>query len=132
MATILLSGVAIALAPAGILIIFKSGQFTIESASEVALAFRIFVFSLPAQALILFITRAFYAAGRTLLPVYVNTICAFFTMFLGFAIPMAIGQTGSISLLALAFTIGNLINATALLYLLNRSFPGVLSSFIFD
>ena len=52
-------------------------------------------------------------------------------MFLGFAIPMAIGQTGSISLLALAFTIGNLINATALLYLLNRSFPGVLSSFIF-
>ncbi|MEK7192625.1 MAG: lipid II flippase MurJ [Patescibacteria group bacterium] len=131
LATILLSGVAIALAPAGILIIFKSGQFTIESASEVALAFRIFVFSLPAQALILFITRAFYAAGRTLLPVYVNTICAFFTMFLGFAIPMAIGQTGSISLLALAFTIGNLINATALLYLLNRSFPGVLSSFIF-
>lgn len=105
-------------------VILGSGEFNWDATRLTAAALALFVISLAAQSITLLIARAYYAAGRTKMPlifgllsVVVTIGSAFFLVFLFHASPLVryfledlfrvSGLTGtSVLMLALAYTLG--------------------------
>lgn len=124
-------------------VVLGAGMFGWLDTRLTAAAFGLFASSLLAQGVVLLLVRAFYAAGRTRIPIIINTIAASFIVVFALALLRVIGGAGdtrmlfgrllrvediaSLHLLALpfAFSLGTFLNAV-LLYIWFRRVFGIL------
>ncbi|MFH1858980.1 MAG: lipid II flippase MurJ [Patescibacteria group bacterium] len=67
-------------------VILGSGKFDWDDTQLTAASFAIFSLSVVAQSLILLLVKGFYAAGKTLVPVVANVLCAGFIIIFAFFI----------------------------------------------
>lgn len=124
--------------------ILGAGQFSWSDTRLTAACLALFAISLVAQSLCLLFTRAFYAAGKTAKPVTSTLITATLTVIAGWYLVSGWGGAfgadilrvtsewmkvsevvgSSILLLALAFTIGKIIDLFILGYLFEKEFSG--------
>lgn len=120
--------------------ILGSKAFTWEDTRLAAATLAMFVVSVVAQSLILLFTRGFYAAGDTLKPVLINLISSAFIVMLALLLPIIFDRFEMFSnffttilraqnisgirvvMLALAYSIGSIINALLLLYFFKRKY----------
>lgn len=120
-------------------VILGSQNFTWDDTRLVAATLALFVISVTAQSLILLFTRAFYATGDTRRPVVINFIssvciivCAFLFIHIYHIHPtlhtflvevMRISGVGGVEvvLLALAYSIGSLVNAFVLMRIFKKT-----------
>lgn len=100
-------------------LILGSGQFEWSDTRATALTLGFFSISLIAQGAIPLLSRGFYAYKNTRTPMYISIVTVMVSVFLGYILSKSMGVAG----LALAFSIGSLINAL-MLYLGMRTFPG--------
>jgi putative peptidoglycan lipid II flippase len=121
-------------------VILGSGQFGWTETRLVAAALAIFAVSVAAQSLVLLLVRGYYAAGRTIVPLVVNTLSSLFIIGLAFLYSFffvnwsfgrwfleALLRVGDVPgtevlLLPLAFSTGLLINLAALWHFFHRDF----------
>lgn len=125
-------------------VILGSGAFDWTDTRLTAAAFAILAFSLVSQGITLLIVRAYYAAGRTFIPLFVATIMAAFTLLLAFLVMYAYidprilstmeeflrvpGIPGTAVLgLALAYSLASLLGTLILVLLFERRFRGFLA-----
>lgn len=113
-------------------VILGSGQFGWEDTRLTAAALSIFTISLVAQSLVLLFTRAYYAAGNTKKPLYVNVFSSVLVIAFAFFFMRAFSASESmrmflesffkvsdtagagVLMLPLAYTCGMLVNAAIL------------------
>jgi len=121
-------------------VILGSGQFGWTETRLVAAALAIFAVSVVAQSLVLLLVRGYYAAGRTIVPLVVNTLSSLLIIGLAFLYSFffvnwsfgrwfleALLRVGDVPgtevlLLPLAFSTGLLINLAALWHFFHRDF----------
>lgn len=114
-------------------VILGSGEFDWSDTRLTAAALALFVISLTAQALTLLLVRGYYAAGNTIKPFAITIVSAFSSIALAFGLLRWFEENAAFSslietmlrvegiegtivlMLPLAFTIGMLLNALALL-----------------
>jgi len=125
-------------------VLLGSGEFDWNATMMTAAVFALLGCSLIAQGLVILLVRAFYAAGKTLVPLVVSMCTTGITIGLAFWLLQA-GAHGTIQtavlasllrvdgvpgvellLLALAYSIGLTIQMVLLLVLMNRHAPGFL------
>lgn len=102
-------------------LILGSGKFGWDDTKNTALALGLFSISLIAQGLIPILARAFYALKNTRTPMYVSIITAIVSVAAAYPLSKIYGVAG----LALAYSIGNFVNATTLLILLRKIYPDI-------
>ena len=120
--------------------ILGSGVFDWSATRLVAAALALFIVSLCAQSISLLITRAYYAAGRTMMPLYLSLlgVCgsiasamvlvwmfsesSFMRYFLESLLRVSDIPGTTILMLALAFAIGSILQAGMSLYCFARDF----------
>lgn len=121
-------------------VILGAGAFGWADTRLTAAALGLFSVSILAQGIVMLLVRAFYAAGKTIFPLIVNFISSLVTVAMALGIlylfetnhPLRIFQRvllrvedlsqASVLILALAFSVGSLINAAALWLGFNRFF----------
>jgi putative peptidoglycan lipid II flippase len=121
-------------------VILGSGQFGWEDTRLTAAALAIFTISLVAQSLVLLFTRAYYAAGNTKKPLYLNVASSSLVIVFAYFFIHAFSASGGIRIflesffkindtagaavimLPLAYTIGMMINAFALWFSFKKDF----------
>lgn len=99
-------------------LIYGSGRFTWEDTYLVAQTAGAFALSLLAQALIPLLARSFFAQKKTTVPVVVSIISVAVNVGAGLLLAPRYGVVG----LALAFSLGSLVNVTLLLAILRIQF----------
>jgi len=126
-------------------VILGSGAFDWSDTRLTAAALAIFIVTLAAQAMTLLLVRAYYAAGKTYVPLVVSAIAALATVLLGVvAVSTHVGVGGrtfleilfrvsdvpgsEVLVLPGAFAIGTLTGTVVLMGLFNRYFPGFLGA----
>lgn len=120
--------------------VLGSGEFSWLDTRLTAACLALFVISIPAQSLILFFVRSYYAIGLTKRPVFINifsallvAVFAFFFKFIFFVFPSLLNslakflKVGDISyvqvlVLPLAFSCATLINLLLLYVFIKRDF----------
>lgn len=138
-----ISAIVIVLRAQIVRVILGAGEFGWRDTRLTAAALAIFAVSVTAQAGIILFTRAFYAAGKTWKPIFINLISTIFIIvssflslkFLGvFAEQEAIiketlrvGDLSSAGVLSLpaAFSIGMILNITLLIIIFQKEFGQV-------
>ena len=126
-------------------IVLGSGNFSWDDTRLTAAILAIFSISLLAQAVSLLTIRAFYASGDTRTPLYTALIGSFFTLttalfsyyylyqipavadFLNESLRLGSVPGTEVITLALGFTVGVSIQAVCMIWLLERSFPGIVT-----
>ncbi|MEK7566931.1 MAG: lipid II flippase MurJ [Patescibacteria group bacterium] len=121
-------------------VILGAGFFSWADTRLTAAALGLFSVSILAQGIVLLLVRAFYAAGRTALPLVVNAISSLITIAMAFGALYVFEMNTSLRLfeksllrvedlaqtsvlvLAISFSVGNVINAVLLWLGFNRSF----------
>jgi len=119
-------------------VILGSGRFSWDDTRLTAAALALFTISLIAQSIVLLFTRAYYAAGNTKKPLFVNVVSsvviivlAYFFMnsfngdtrvFLESVLKINDISGASIIMLPLAFTVGMFLNAFILWFFFARDF----------
>jgi putative peptidoglycan lipid II flippase len=121
-------------------VILGSGEFNWDATRLVAAALALFVLSLAAQSIVLLIARAYYAAGKTKIPlmfgligVLVTILCAICSMFAFHASDITRDMvesllrvsnlTGtSVLMLAFSYTVGAVVQCVLALYYFSRDF----------
>jgi len=124
-------------------VVLGAGAFTWADTRLTAAALSLFAFSLFAQGLILLLVRAFYAAGKTKLPLMINIVSSFFIvifsvvslyLFENFVSLSSLferflrveGVLGvSVLVLPLAFSLGSILNFILLFLFFEREFGKV-------
>lgn len=131
--------------------VLGAGKFDWADTRLTAAMLAIFAFSTIGQSLVILFVRAFYAEGKTMRPLFINIFSAIIIMISGYGLYQAFyafpvfqffiedlfkvgGQTGTVVLvLALAFSIGTLVNMILHWFIYERAYPGftrpVLSTF---
>jgi peptidoglycan biosynthesis protein MviN/MurJ (putative lipid II flippase) len=120
--------------------ILGSGEFTWSDTRLTAAALALFIISALAQSLILLFVRAYYAAGQTRKPLFINTISSIFVIALSFVLVNFYqssenmreffevllrvdgGLPSSVLMLPLAFSIGTIFNVLLLWISFEKSF----------
>lgn len=87
-------------------LILGSGNFGWDQTVTTANILGIFMISLTFQGLVPLLSRSFYALQNTITPTIISIISIIFSVILGYALAKDLGVLG----LALAFTIGSIIN----------------------
>jgi len=121
-------------------VILGSGQFGWTETRLVAAALAIFAMSVAAQSLVLLLVRGYYAAGRTMVPLFVNTLSSLLVIAAAFLYSFffanwpfsrwfleALLRVGDVPgtevlLLPLAFSTGLLVNLAVLWHFFHRDF----------
>ena len=122
--------------------ILGAGKFDWADTRLTAALLALFVVSTIAQSLIVLFVRAFYAEGKTKRPLYVNAVSAAIIIVLGYlgvhyyyhaplfryfieGVLKVSGQAGtSVLMLALAYSIGTIVNAILHWIVFERAYPG--------
>ena len=102
-------------------LILGSGKFGWDDTKKTALTLGLFSISLIAQGLIPILARAFYALKNTRTPMYISIVTAIVSVAAAYPLSKIYGVAG----LALAFSIGNFINAATLLIFLRKIYPDI-------
>jgi len=124
--------------------ILGSGEFTWVDTRLTAACLAIFAISIPAQSLILFFVRGYYAAGMTKRPVFINVFSSIFIVLLVFLfkwifnlLPFLLTGMGyllkikdisdiHVIILPLSFSIATLLNLFLLYFLIQKDFQYLL------
>ena len=122
--------------------VLGAGKFDWADTRLTAALLALFVISTIGQSLITLFVRAFYAEGKTARPLWINVVSSTVIVILGYLgihfyshIPMfrffvedllkVDGQTGtSVLMLALAYSVGTILNAVLHWVVFERSYPG--------
>ncbi|MBU4536548.1 murein biosynthesis integral membrane protein MurJ [Patescibacteria group bacterium] len=120
--------------------VLGSGEFTWVDTRLTAACLAIFALSIPAQSLILFFVRGYYAAGITKRPVLINVFSSIFIIVLVFlfkwifaSVPILLTLFGyllkiqdisdiQVIILPLSFTIATLLNMCMLFFFIQKDF----------
>jgi len=122
--------------------VLGAGKFDWADTRLTAAMLAIFAFSTIAQSLVVLFVRAFYAEGKTTKPLVINIISAIVIVVTGIGLHQAFyafpifsffledllkvsGQAGtSVLVLALAFSIGTMVNAILHWWMYEKNYPG--------
>ncbi len=122
--------------------VLGAGKFNWDDTRLTAALLALFVISTAAQSLIVLFVRAFYAEGKTARPLWINVISSLVIVILGYlgihyfyhalyfryfieSLFKVDGQSGtSVLMLALAYSIGTILNGVLHWIMFNRSYPG--------
>jgi putative peptidoglycan lipid II flippase len=125
--------------------ILGSGAFTWGDTRLTAACVAIFAISIVAQSANLLFIRAYYAAGKTKIPLVISLISTVFTIFITYvfyelfvnypyikdfvSVVFKVGDISGTEVLALplGFTIGNIANLAMFIYVFNRDFKKLFS-----
>jgi len=107
-------------------LILGSGKFGWDDTKLTAMTLGFFALSLIAQGIIPLLSRAFYALKNTKTPMYISIVTVLISVGLAFIFSKRF-EAYPVAGLALAFSIGNFINAGLLLLLLKQSYSRVLA-----
>ena len=107
-------------------LILGSGKFGWDDTKLTAMTLGFFALSLLAQGVIPLLSRAFYALKNTRTPMYISIASVLLSVILAFILSKHFNGY-PVAGLALAFSIGNFINAGLLLLLLKKSYSRVLA-----
>lgn len=102
-------------------LILGSGKFGWDDTKKTAMVLGLFSLSLLAQGLVPLIARGFYALKNTRTPMKISIITVVVSILLGYPLASLYGVSG----LALAFSIGNFVNAILLFYYLAKIYPDI-------
>jgi putative peptidoglycan lipid II flippase len=126
-------------------VVLGAGAFSWADTRLTAAAFLLFSLSILSQSLVMLLVRAFYAAGRTTLPLLVNLFSAAFTIILAIFFVKILASNGYYSeaflrilrvsdvpgaamlILPLAVSLGSILNAVALILSFDYIFGGRLT-----
>ena len=103
-------------------LVFGAARFTWESTLQTCYTLSAFCLSILSQALILLLTRAFYALHKTKVAVKVSVCCIFANIFMSFLLILFFHLP--IWGLALSFSISSLIHLSILFFLLDKEIGG--------
>ncbi len=124
-------------------VILGSGQFDWNATRLVAAALAIFVISVVAQSLVSLFTRAFYATGNNKIPLIINASSSLFIVLMAYVFTNIFNNSEvfkyfietilrvdgipgtSVLMLPLAYSLGMLINATILVFYINKKVGGI-------
>jgi putative peptidoglycan lipid II flippase len=113
-------------------LILGSGKFSWDDTTMTAMTLGAFSLSILAQGLVPLLSRAFYALKNTRTPMYISIVTVLISIVLAYPLSKmsinidGVSTTLSVAGLALAFSIGNFINAFLLIYFLRQKYKGVL------
>lgn len=77
-------------------VLLGSGEFDWSDTRLTAAVLAVFVLSLVAQAMLLLLVRAFYAAGKTLLPLWIVLTCGVFSVFAAWYLTQVYGDASAL------------------------------------
>jgi putative peptidoglycan lipid II flippase len=109
------------LAPSIVALIYEHGRFTPADTAATAAALQYYALGLVGYSVVKIVSPAFYAIGRSRVPVAVSAASVVVNVALNVALVRVLGYRG----LALGTSIAALLNAGALLWMLGRALDGI-------